>query len=634
MKKDNLVRLYFFTIILVTIVLIIGQFLIQDTIRVNKNDSRLVKLAQRQATISEQLSKNALLIKMPRIGTSERNFNLVKKRIKDHLTEYEKIQRALVKGDPTYGIPQIENSDLVTSLFEEAKIPFNEIRDGSKEILNINFNDPDEFKDQVLDQAINSIIGQERHFTRVMSEIADTYEEEAHEKKAASSMAEYILTGVIIAILLAQAAFIFRPAVNLAYKNFLTANEAFMKLKKSEESLRRSAEKQLEVNEQLIMSQRALEQRNTKLKLSEQEILKSSRKQIEVNEKLIRVQDELRKAYDKVKYSEERMRGIAEEQLEATEKLMITENQLKQALEHERSSKDELHNTLENLKNTQSQLVQSEKMASLGQLTAGIAHEINNPINFVYNGIDTLKVSFDDLMTIVEKYNELDDTDDIDRVRAEIEELKEELGYDDLVGDVKELVTDIKKGAVRTIEIVKGLRVFSRLDEEEMKPANMNDALDATLILLKNKTKNIIDVKKFYDPDIEEINCFPGQLNQVFMNILSNAIQAMPEDKKDKEIQLYTESQDQHILIKIKDNGKGMSEQVKRRIFEPFFTTKPVGIGTGLGMSISFGIIEKHGGNIFVNSELGKGTEFSILIPKHLADKPTAPEVSKSQRQA
>lgn len=632
MKKDNLIRSYILTLILTIIALFIGQFLVQDTIRVNKNDSRLVKLAQRQATLSEAISKNSLLISTERIAGSERNFNLVKSRLKDDLTEFERIQRGLNRGDIQLGIPKVDNSEKVQALLKEAAIPFVEIVDAAKEIVNVNYDDPSQDKELIISRAINSVIAQERKFSRYASEMADLYEEEAHVKKEGSSLAEYILTAGIIGILLLQATFIFRPAVNLAYKNFLTANEAFVKLQRSEEGLRQSAEKQLEVNEKLIMSQRALEQRNQKLKLSEQEILKSSRKQIEVNEKLIRVQEELRKAYERVKISEERMRSIAEEQLEATEKLMITENQLKQSLDHERDSKAELNNTLENLKNTQSQLVQSEKMASLGQLTAGIAHEINNPINFVYNGIDTLKVSFDDLMDVIAKYDELETSADYKQVMEDIKELKDEIGYEDLVNDVKELVTDIKKGAVRTIEIVKGLRVFSRLDEEEMKPANINDALDATLILLRNKTKNVVEIKKFYDSDIEEINCFPGQLNQVFMNILSNAVQALPEGKKDAEIQLYTENQDQHVLVKIKDNGVGMPEQVKRRIFEPFFTTKPVGIGTGLGMSISFGIIEKHGGNIYVNSEEGKGTEFSILIPKHLAESKNADKVSESQQ--
>ena len=153
----------------------------------------------------------------------------------------------------------------------------------------------------------------------------------------------------------------------------------------------------------------------------------------------------------------------------------------------------------------------------------------------------------------------------------------------------------------------------------------MNESLDATLILLKNKTKNRISVKKFYDEDMKPINCFPGQLNQVFMNILNNAIQAMPEDKKDPELQLYTEMNEENVVVKLKDNGKGMPEKVKQRIFEPFFTTKAVGVGTGLGMSISFGIIEKHGGTITVDSEEGVGTEFTITLPKK------APVVEKKQ---
>ncbi|MBU2913144.1 MULTISPECIES: ATP-binding protein [Reichenbachiella] len=632
MKKDNLIRSYVLTIILIIIGLFFGQFLVQNTIRVNKNDARLVKLAQRQATYSEDIAKNSILMSTDKVLKSERNFIIARRRLNASIEQFEKTQKALKQGDPELGISRIENSDQVISLLEESDVSFIEVRDAAKEIANISFDDDPQDKNLIIDRALNNIIDQQKKYTEKANEIADVYEIEANINKAGSSSMGYIITAIIIGVILLQASFVFRPAVNLAYKNFMTANQAFTKLQKSEEQIRRSAEKQLEANEKLILSQRALEQRNKKLKLSEQEILKSSRKQIEVNEKLIRVQDELRKAYDRVKYSEERMRNIAEEQLEATEKLMITENQLKQALEHEKDSSTELKNTLNNLKSTQSQLVQSEKMASLGQLTAGIAHEINNPINFVYNGIDTLKVSLDDLMIIVNKYEELEETTDYKQTLEELKDLKEEYSYDDLLEDLKELVSDIKKGAVRTIEIVKGLRVFSRLDEEEMKPANVNDALDATLTLLRNKTKNIIDLKKYYDDDIEEINCFPGQLNQVFMNIISNAIQAIPEERKDGEIQIYTENQDQHIMIKIKDNGAGMSEQVKRRIFEPFFTTKAVGIGTGLGMSITFGIIEKHGGNIYVNSEEGKGTEFSILLPKHLAEKKGQNKVSQSQQ--
>ncbi|MEQ9287738.1 MAG: ATP-binding protein [Cyclobacteriaceae bacterium] len=630
MKKDNLIRLYVFSLILVIIGLAVGQFANQEAIRANKNDAHLVNLAQMQVAFSEQIAKEALSMS-EEFATTETKFTGTKKRLESALNNFVKVRETLTKGDLSSGLNQKGNSVQVDELLSKSEPQFKEIVASTKEILDLQFDDPANDKKVAIASALNGMFYNQRRFAPSARDLAKQFESEAVENKGGFSNAGYILALIIVGILLLQASFVFRPAVNLAYKNFMSANEAYTRLQKSEEELRKSAEKQLEFNEKLILSQRALEQRNQKLKNSEQEILISSRKQIEVNEKLIKVQDELRKAYDKVKYSEERMRSIAEEQLEATEKLMIAENKLKSSLEHETESKQELENILQNLKNTQSQLVQSEKMASLGQLTAGIAHEINNPINFVYNGIDTLKVSLDDLLDIINKYDELETTDDYKQVMLEIAELKEEIGYDDLLGDLKELVADIKKGAVRTIEIVKGLRVFSRLDEEEMKPAHINESLDATLILLRNKTKNRINVKKFYDDSIADINCFPGQLNQVFMNILNNAIQAIPEDKKGGEIQLYTENQDQHVMVKIKDNGSGMSEQVKRRIFEPFFTTKAVGIGTGLGMSITFGIIEKHGGNIYVNSEEGKGTEFSILIPKHLTLSDEEPTVSQSQ---
>ncbi len=630
MKKDNLIRLYVFSLFLVIIGLVIGQFANQEAVRTNKNDAHLVNLAQMQVALSEQIAKEALSMS-EEFATTETKFNGTKERLSNALNNFTKTRATLTKGDLSTSLNKNGNSIEVDKLLTKSEVQFKEIVASTKEILQLSFNDPKDEKRAALALALNGMFYNQRRFAPTSKDLANQFENEASLNKGGFSNAGYILVLIIIGVLLLQATFVFRPAVNLAYKNFMSANEAYTRLKKSEEELRKSVEKQLENNEKLILSQRALEQRNQKLRNSEQEILKSSKKQIEVNEKLIKVQDELRKAYDKVRNSEERMRSIAEEQLEATEKLMITENKLKSSLQHETESKHELETILRNLKNTQSQLVQSEKMASLGQLTAGIAHEINNPINFVYNGIDTLKVSLDDLLDIINKYDEIGSSEDYIQVMNEIRELKEEIGYEELLEDVRELVTDIKKGAVRTIEIVKGLRVFSRLDEEEVKPANINESLDATLILLRNKTKNKINVKKFYDDSIGDINCFPGQLNQVFMNILNNAIQAIPEDKKGGEVQIYTDNQDQHVMIKIKDNGYGMSEQVKRRIFEPFFTTKAVGIGTGLGMSITFGIVEKHGGNIYVNSEEGKGTEFSILIPKTLEIKEEETTLPQSQ---
>jgi PAS domain S-box-containing protein len=349
----------------------------------------------------------------------------------------------------------------------------------------------------------------------------------------------------------------------------------------------------------------------------EEELKQALENQKIVNESLMLAQKELVRRSEEIEKSEREMRLLAEAQLEANERLMMAEKNLKDALELEKKQKAELDRLVRQLKDTQTQLVHNEKMASLGQLTAGIAHEINNPINFVYNGIDTLKISLDDLMEIVNKYNELDQANgNKEEIIEEAKALKNDLGYEELIADINHLVSDIKKGAVRTMEIVKGLRVFSRLDEEERKMASIKDCLESTLILLNNKIKNKITLKTFYDESMPEILCYPGQLNQVFMNIINNAIQAIPEEKKDGEIVIYTENQQENVVIRIKDNGVGMSEQVKRRIFEPFFTTKPVGVGTGLGLSITFGIIEKHGGSIFVNSEEGRGTEFVIQLPK------------------
>jgi signal transduction histidine kinase len=199
-----------------------------------------------------------------------------------------------------------------------------------------------------------------------------------------------------------------------------------------------------------------------------------------------------------------------------------------------------------------------------------------------------------------------------------VKELKEDHEYEEILEELDELVKDVNYGVTRTIEIVKGLRVFSRLDEEESKTANVNENLDATLTLLRNKTKNTIKVSKFYDEKMDDIECYPGQLNQVFMNILNNGIQAIPDERKDGEITIYTEELEDEVVIRIKDNGMGIPEDIKNRIWEPFFTTKAVGVGTGLGMSITYGIIEKHNGRIELTSEVGQGTEFAIILPKRL----------------
>lgn len=354
---------------------------------------------------------------------------------------------------------------------------------------------------------------------------------------------------------------------------------------------------------------RLRQEANQALEMTNAELLKSELQLKETITRQEEFQKQLRKQNKKLVLSEEQMRKIAEEQLETSEKLLITQAELQSILRSERESYQQL---LE----AQSQLVNNEKMASLGQLTAGIAHEINNPINFIYNGIDTLKLTLEELLTVIDKTDIPRNDADRKRIVQEIVALNNRYDINELSNDVEELVADIQKGAVRTMEIVKGLRVFSRLDEEERKPANVNENLDATLVLLRNKTKDKIAVKKYYDSTIGDITCYPGQLNQVFMNILSNAIQAIPDGRNDGEIMVYTENRPDEVIVRIKDNGMGIPEDVQKRIFEPFFTTKPVGVGTGLGLSIVYGIVEKHGGSIYVNSMVGEGTEFVIHLPK------------------
>jgi signal transduction histidine kinase len=284
-----------------------------------------------------------------------------------------------------------------------------------------------------------------------------------------------------------------------------------------------------------------------------------------------------------------------------------------EALEkHER----ELELTLKNLKLTQTQLIQSEKMASVGILSAGIAHELNNPINFMSGNVNPLMRDVNDVFTIIRKYDEIIKSNKLEGSFSEVDELKSMMDYSFLIKEIINLLEGIEDGANRSSQIVKGLRSFSRLDEEKCQLYDIHEGIDSTLILLHNKIKDRIKIRKDYG-DFEEVECFPSKFNQVIMNILTNSIQAI-EDKG--EIFIQTVSSGIGIKIVIKDNGKGMTPEVKKHIFEPFFTTKDVGKGTGLGLSISYGIIEQHNGNIDVISEPGKGTEFIISLPKTQSD--------------
>jgi predicted ATPase/signal transduction histidine kinase/tRNA A-37 threonylcarbamoyl transferase component Bud32 len=272
--------------------------------------------------------------------------------------------------------------------------------------------------------------------------------------------------------------------------------------------------------------------------------------------------------------------------------------------------KEELRTTLENLKHSQFQLLQSEKMASLGQLVAGIAHEINNPVNFISAGVESLNANLEEISQVLDIYNKIT-TLNVEAKLKEIEELKKKIEYKEAIREIDKLIVSIKNGTKRTTEIVKGLRTFSRMDEDIIKTADLHEGLDSTLILLHNRYKGRIEIIRNYGT-IPQIESYPGQLNQVFMNILANAIDSIDSTGK---ITITTTNIDGMVRISIIDTGRGIPENLKERLFEPFYTTKEVGMGTGLGLSISHSIIEKHKGSIDVKSEVGKGSEFIIVLP-------------------
>jgi two-component system NtrC family sensor kinase len=297
------------------------------------------------------------------------------------------------------------------------------------------------------------------------------------------------------------------------------------------------------------------------------------------------------------------------------EQNVMLERKVKERTYALEESNEELNVTLNHLKETQAQLVDAEKMASLGQLTAGIAHEINNPINFVSANVEPLRLDLQDVMALIDKYESLVE----EKLPGEMEQItsfKDQIDFEYIRGEIDQLLNGIADGAKRTAEIVKGLKTFSRLDETDLKYADINEGIQSTLILLKNSVTDNMEIITNYG-EIPPVECFPGKINQVFMNILNNSVQAMGSKPREEKqfLTISTKADDKKVYVHIKDTGPGMSEEVKSRIFEPFFTTKAVGEGTGLGLAIVFKIIQTHSGEIQVHSVVGQGTEFIISLP-------------------
>ncbi len=279
----------------------------------------------------------------------------------------------------------------------------------------------------------------------------------------------------------------------------------------------------------------------------------------------------------------------------------------------------DLSTALTDLRASQTQLVQSEKMASLGQMVAGVAHEINTPLGYARSNTEIVRGSLGDireLTAVQDKAIGLISTpgasdEEVAAALAEAESRRQELNAGELMGDLEGLLRDADHGLGQISELVSSLKDFSRLDRSRNDLFGVNDGIDSALKICQNQFKGRVEVIKQYG-ELPQIECSPSQLNQVFLNLFTNAAQAIEGQGR---IYVHTSPESNGVAVRILDTGCGMTEEVRQKIFEPFFTTKPVGKGTGLGLSIVFRIIEEHGGRIDVRSTPGKGSEFTLHLP-------------------
>jgi two-component system, NtrC family, sensor kinase len=271
---------------------------------------------------------------------------------------------------------------------------------------------------------------------------------------------------------------------------------------------------------------------------------------------------------------------------------------------------EQVSNSTYQLKQAQSQLIQSEKMSGLGQMVAGVAHEVNNPVNFIHGNLQHTEEYITELLNLVQIYQTTYPTG-----TPEINQLIDRMDLEFLQQDLPKILASMRFGTERIRNLVLSLRNFSRLDEAEVKNVDIHEGLRSTLLILSHRLQDQVQVIENFG-ELPLIDCYPSQLNQVFINIIGNAIDSFPTTQSDRQITITTKQLAyQQVQVRIKDNGSGILPEVQSRIFDPFFTTKPIGQGTGLGLSISYQIIERHRGIIQLNSQVDYGTEFVINLP-------------------
>lgn len=390
-------------------------------------------------------------------------------------------------------------------------------------------------------------------------------------------------------------------AVFFLYKNGIRNKQSYILLENQKEEIILKSEELDAINEQLLAQANYLEATNQEMDAMNQS---------------------LQELLEKNQYQTHSL-GMHQEEIQSQNEELLTQQE-----ELNRKNED-MNYALRKLKRTQSQLVQSEKLASLGQLTAGIAHEINNPINYINSGIIGLRSVLDDFKVIISEYDKLSKGNAENQLNK-IKELKLELEYEDLLEGIDQLTENIMIGAVRTTNIVNGLKVFSHQDGMEPQPMELHKNIESTLMLLHHQYKNRIEIVRNYG-NLPTVDGFGGEINQVLMNVLGNAIQAI---EADGEITITTQFiedmstesilaevnpekilKEPFVKISIQDSGEGVDNGIFHKLYDPFFTTKEVGKGTGLGLSISLSIVKRHRGFMLIKNNEATGAVVTIWLP-------------------